>query len=409
LGNKIKIKIIIEIEIKLKIKNKMRTLKTHVLLRLVNSYIVDSPQPANISYLWNFGSLLALCLIIQILTGAFLAMHYTPNVDLAFNSVEHIMRDVNNGWLIRYIHANVASFFFIFVYMHIGRGLYYSSYKSPRVLVWSIGVIILVLMMAIGFLGYVLPYGQMSLWGATVITNLLSAIPVFGVDIVELIWGGFSVSNATLNRFFSLHYLLPFLLAALAVAHLIALHVHGSNNPNGVTSNGDRYAMHPYFVFKDLVTFFAFFLVLSIIVFFYPNLLGHSDNYIPADPMVTPASIVPEWYLLPYYAILRSIPNKLLGVLAMFGSLFILLILPLTDLSRIRGNQFRPAMKLAFWFFVVDFFILMWIGSQHPNSPYVEIGQVATTFYFAWFLLIVPFIGLSENTLIDVATSSKKR
>jgi ubiquinol-cytochrome c reductase cytochrome b subunit len=387
----------------------MRTLKTHVLLRLVNSYIVDSPQPANISYLWNFGSLLAVCLIIQILTGAFLAMHYTPNVDLAFNSVEHIMRDVNNGWLIRYIHANVASFFFIFVYMHIGRGLYYSSYKSPRVLVWSIGVIILVLMMAIAFLGYVLPYGQMSLWGATVITNLLSAIPVFGVDIVELIWGGFSVSNATLNRFFSLHYLLPFLLAALAVAHLIALHVHGSNNPNGVTSNGDRYAMHPYFIFKDLVTIFAFFLVLSIIVFFYPNLLGHSDNYIPADPMVTPASIVPEWYLLPYYAILRSIPNKLLGVLAMFGSLLILLILPLTDLSRIRGNQFRPAMKLAFWFFVVDFFILMWIGSQHPNSPYVEIGQVATTFYFAWFLIIVPFIGLSENTLIDVATSSNKR
>jgi len=387
----------------------MRTLKTHVLLRLVNSYIVDSPQPANISYLWNFGSLLAVCLIIQILTGAFLAMHYTPNVDLAFNSVEHIMRDVNNGWLIRYVHANVASFFFIFVYMHIGRGLYYSSYKSPRVLVWSIGVIILVLMMAIAFLGYVLPYGQMSLWGATVITNLLSAIPVFGVDIVELIWGGFSVSNATLNRFFSLHYLLPFLLAALAVAHLIALHVHGSNNPNGVTSNGDRYAMHPYFIFKDLVTIFAFFLVLSILVFFYPNLLGHSDNYIPADPMVTPASIVPEWYLLPYYAILRSIPNKLLGVLAMFGSLLILLILPLTDLSRIRGNQFRPAMKLAFWFFVVDFFILMWIGSQHPNSPYVEIGQVATAFYFAWFLVIVPFIGLSENTLIDVATSIKKR
>jgi ubiquinol-cytochrome c reductase cytochrome b subunit len=387
----------------------MRTLKTHVLLRLLNSYVVDSPQPANISYLWNFGSLLAVCLIIQILTGAFLAMHYTPNVDLAFNSVEHIMRDVNNGWLIRYTHANVASFFFIFVYMHIGRGLYYSSYKSPRILVWSIGVIILVLMMAIAFLGYVLPYGQMSLWGATVITNLLSAIPVFGVDIVELIWGGFSVSNATLNRFFSLHYLLPFVLAALAVAHLIALHVHGSNNPNGVTSSGDRIAMHPYFIFKDLVTIFAFFLVLSIIVFFYPNLLGHSDNYIPADPMVTPASIVPEWYLLPYYAILRSIPNKLLGVLAMFGSLLILLILPLTDLSRIRGNQFRPAMKIAFWFFVVDFFILMWIGSQHPNSPYVEIGQFATTFYFAWFLVIVPFIGLSENTLIDVATSSKKR
>jgi len=386
----------------------MRLLKTHVLLRLVNSYLVDSPQPANISYLWNFGSLLAVCLIIQILTGAFLAMHYTPNVDFAFNSVEHIMRDVNNGWIIRYTHANVASFFFIFVYMHVGRGLYYSSYKTPRVLVWSIGVIILILMMAIAFLGYVLPYGQMSLWGATVITNLLSAIPVFGQDIVELIWGGFSVSNATLNRFFSLHYLLPFLLAALAVAHLIALHEHGSNNPNGVTSHGDRIAMHPYFIFKDLVTIFAFFLVLSVIVFFYPNLLGHSDNYIPADPMVTPASIVPEWYLLPFYAILRSIPNKLLGVVAMFGSLLILLILPLTDLSRIRGNQFRPAMKLAFWFFVVDFIILMWIGSQHPESPYLEIGQIATAFYFAWFLIIVPLIGISENTLIDIATSNEQ-
>lgn len=385
----------------------MRLLKTHVLLRLLNSYMVDSPQPANISYLWNFGSLLGTCLIIQILTGAFLAMHYTPNVDLAFNSVEHIMRDVNNGWIIRYTHANVASFFFIFVYMHIARGLYYGSYKSPRVLVWSIGVIILVLMMAIAFLGYVLPYGQMSLWGATVITNLLSAIPIFGQDIVELIWGGFSVSNATLNRFFSLHYLLPFLLAALVVAHLIALHVHGSNNPNGVTSSGDRYAMHPYFTFKDLVTIFAFFLVLSILVFFYPNLLGHSDNYIPADPMVTPASIVPEWYLLPYYAILRSIPNKLLGVIAMFGSLLILLVLPITDLSRIRGNQFRPAMKLAFWFFVVDFFILMWIGSQHPNTPYVEIGQIATAFYFSWFLIIIPIIGLSENTLLDLATNKK--
>nr|QXM15416.1 apocytochrome b [Leucoagaricus naucinus] len=384
----------------------MRILKTHVLLRFLNSYIVDSPQPANLTYLWNFGSLLATCLIIQILTGAFLAMHYTPHVDFAFNSVEHIMRDVNNGWLIRYTHANVASFFFIFVYAHIGRGLYYSSYKSPRVLVWSIGVIILILMMAIAFLGYVLPYGQMSLWGATVITNLLSAIPVFGQDIVELIWGGFSVSNATLNRFFSLHYLLPFLLAALAVAHLIALHEHGSGNPNGVTSSGDRYAMHPYFIFKDLVTIFAFFLVLSVMVFFYPNMLGHSDNYIPADPMVTPASIVPEWYLLPFYAILRSIPNKLLGVIAMFGSLLILLILPITDLSRVRGSTFRPSMKFAFWALVVDFLILMWIGSQHPETPYVEIGQVATTFYFAWFLVLVPFIGLVENTLLDLATDS---
>src|SRR6267154_2656039 len=309
----------------------MRLLKSHVLLRLFNSYVIDSPEPANISYLWNFGSLLGVCLIIQILTGSFLAMHYQPNVDFAFSSVEHIMRDVNAGYIIRYCHANVASFFFIFV------------------------------------------YGQMSLWGATVITNLLSAIPVFGQDLVELIWGGFSVSNATLNRFFSLHFLLPFLLAALAVAHLIALHIHGSNNPNGITSNTDRLAFHPYFIFKDLVTIFLFLLVLSILVFYYPNLLGHSDNYIPANPMQTPPSIVPEWYLLPYYAILRSIPNKLLGVLAMFGSLLILLILQITDLYRIKENQFRPAMKLAFWFFVVDFFILMWIGSKqiktiYPNS-----------------------------------------
>ena len=382
----------------------MRLLKKQILLRLVNSYVVDSPQPANLSYLWNFGSLLGVCLILQILTGIFLAMHYQAHVDFAFNSVEHIMRDVNSGWAIRYTHANVASFFFIFVYAHIARGLYYGSYKAPRVLVWSIGVIILIVMMATAFLGYVLPYGQMSLWGATVITNLLSAIPFFGQDLVELIWGGFSVSNATLNRFFSLHYLLPFLLAALAVAHLIALHTNGSGNPNGIGSTSDRYSMHPYFTFKDLVTIFFFFLVLSIIVFYYPNLLGHSDNYIPANPMQTPPSIVPEWYLLPFYAILRSIPNKLLGVIAMFGSLLILLILPLTDVSRIRGNQFRPAMKLFFWFFVVNFVILMWIGSQHPTSPYVEIGQISTAFYFLWFVLIVPAIGLAENTIMDIAT-----
>jgi ubiquinol-cytochrome c reductase cytochrome b subunit len=386
--------------------NLMRLLKSHVLLRLFNSYLIDSPEPANISYLWNFGSLLGMCLIIQILTGSFLAMHYQAHVDFAFSSVEHIMRDVNAGYIIRYCHANVASFFFIFVYAHIGRGLYYGSYRSPRVLLWSIGVIILVLMMAIAFLGYVLPYGQMSLWGATVITNLLSAIPVFGHDLVELIWGGFSVSNATLNRFFSLHFLLPFLLAALVVAHLIALHLHGSNNPNGITANTDRLAFHPYFIFKDLITVFLFLLVLSILVFYYPNLLGHSDNYIPANPMQTPPSIVPEWYLLPYYAILRSIPNKLLGVLAMFGSLLILLVLPLTDVSRIRGCQFRPAMKLAFWFFVIDFFILMWIGSQHPNTPYVEIGQIATAFYFSFYLIIVPIIGLVENTLMDLATDN---
>jgi ubiquinol-cytochrome c reductase cytochrome b subunit len=262
-------------------------------------------------------------------------------------------------------------------------------------------------MMATAFLGYVLPFGQMSLWGATVITNLLSAIPWIGQDFVELIWGGFSVSNATLNRFFSLHYLLPFVLAALAAMHLLALHQHGSSNPLGISGNVDRLSFHPFFTFKDLVTIFLFLLTLSIFVFYMPNVLGHSDNYIPANPMSTPASIVPEWYLLPYYAILRSIPNKLLGVLAMFASLLILLVMPIVDTSRVRGNQFRPLMKFFFWVFVANFFILMWIGSQHPNSPFVEVGQVATALYFAWFVIIVPLTGVIENTLMDLALTNQ--
>jgi ubiquinol-cytochrome c reductase cytochrome b subunit len=386
----------------------MRILKQNPILRLVNSYVVDSPQPTNISYLWNFGSLLALCLGLQIVTGIFLVMHYTPHTDLAFNSVEHIMRDVDYGWALRYTHANVASFFFIFVYAHIARGLYYNSYKSPRVAPWTIGVIILVLMMATAFLGYCLVYGQMSLWGATVITNLLSAIPWIGKDFVEFIWGGFSVGNATLNRFFSLHYLLPFILAALAIVHLLTLHTNGSSNPLGISSNMDKTAMHPYFIFKDLVTIYAFLLALSIIVTYYPNLMGHADNYIMANPMSTPASIVPEWYLLPFYAILRSIPNKLLGVLAMFAALLIYLILPIADTSRIRGNQFRPISKFLFWVQVVVFGILMWIGSQHPVEPFVLIGQVATALYFAWFVLFVPLVGIIENSLFDVGLQLKK-
>ncbi|RZK40619.1 MAG: cytochrome b/b6 [Hymenobacter sp.] len=385
----------------------MRLLKSQSLLSLVNSYVVDSPQPANLSYMWNFGSLLALCLGIQIVTGVLLAMHYTPNVDLAFISVEHIMRDVNYGWMIRYIHANVASFFFIFVYLHIARGLYYGSYKSPRVLHWSIGVIILVLMMAIAFLGYVLPYGQMSLWAATVITNMLSAVPWIGQDFVQFIWGGFSVNNATLNRFFSLHFLLPFLLSALAIVHMMTLHTNGSSNPLGISSNVDKLAMHPYFIFKDLVTILLFFLALAVIIFYLPNLLGHSDNYIPANPMQTPPSIVPEWYLLPYYAILRSIPNKLLGVIAMLGSLLILLLMPLVDTSRVRGSQFRPLMRFAFWVFVTDFFLLMYIGSQHAEEPYITIGAIATGLYFGWFLVIVPVVGIIENTLMDIATDKQ--
>ena len=386
----------------------MRILKSHPLLKMVNSYVIDSPQPSNISYLWNFGSLLAVCLIIQIVTGVTLGMHYTPTVLEAFDSVEHIMRDVNNGWLIRYLHSNTASAFFFIVYLHIGRGLYYGSYKAPRTLVWTLGTIIFLLMMATGFLGYVLPYGQMSLWGATVITNLMSAIPWIGQDIVEFIWGGFSVNNATLNRFFALHFVLPFVLAALALMHLIALHDSaGSGNPLGVSGNYDRLPMAPYFLFKDLITIFLFIVILSIFVFFMPNVLGDSENYVMANPMQTPPAIVPEWYLLPFYAILRSIPNKLLGVIAMFAAILALLAMPFSDLSKLRGIQFRPLSKIAFYVFVANFLILMQLGAKHVESPFIEFGQISTVLYFSHFLIIVPFITLLENSLMDLATNTK--
>jgi ubiquinol-cytochrome c reductase cytochrome b subunit len=381
----------------------MRILKSHPLLKMVNSYVIDSPQPSNISYLWNFGSLLAFCLIIQIVTGVTLAMHYNPSVLEAFNSVEHIMRDVNNGWLIRYLHSNTASAFFFLVYIHMGRGLYYGSYRAPRTLVWTIGTIIFLVMIITAFLGYVLPYGQMSLWGATVITNLMSAIPWVGKDIVEFIWGGFSVNNATLNRFFALHFVLPFVLAALALMHLISLHDSaGSGNPLGISANVDRLPFAPYFIFKDLITIFLFILVLSIFVFFMPNVLGDSDNYIMANPMQTPPSIVPEWYLLPFYAILRSIPNKLLGVIAMIAAILMLLVMPYVDLSRSRGIQFRPLSKIAFYIFIANFLILMQLGAQHVESPFIEFGQISTVLYFSHFLIIIPLISLFENTLIDL-------
>jgi ubiquinol-cytochrome c reductase cytochrome b subunit len=381
----------------------MRILKRDPLLKMVNSYVIDSPQPSNLSYLWNFGSLLAFCLIIQIVTGVTLGMHYTPNVLEAFDSIEHIMRDVHNGWLIRYLHSNTASAFFFIVYLHIGRGLYYGSYKAPRTIVWTIGTVILILMMATAFLGYVLPYGQMSLWGATVITNLMSAIPWIGQDIVEFIWGGFSVNNATLNRFFALHFVLPFVLAALALMHLIALHDSaGSGNPLGVSGNYDRLSFSPYFIFKDLITIFLFIIILSIFVFFMPNALGDSENYVMANPMQTPPAIVPEWYLLPFYAILRSIPNKLLGVIAMFSALVILLIMPYTDMSKIRGMAFRPYSKIAFYVFVANFLILMQLGAKHVESPFIEFGQLSTVLYFSHFLIIVPIITLIENSLIEL-------
>nr|AQT39521.1 apocytochrome b [Colletotrichum siamense]AQT39536.1 apocytochrome b [Colletotrichum siamense]AQT39551.1 apocytochrome b [Colletotrichum siamense] len=385
----------------------MRILKSHPLLKLANSYLIDTSQPTNISYLWNFGSLLAVCLGIQIVTGVTLAMHYNPSIAEAFNSVEHIMRDVNNGWLIRYLHSNTASAFFFLVYLHVGRGMYYGSYRAPRTLVWVIGAIILVAMMGIGFLGYVLPYGQMSLWGATVITNLISAIPWIGQDIVEFVWGGFSVNNATLNRFFALHFVLPFVLAALVLMHLIALHdTVGSSNPLGVSGNYDRIPFAPYYLFKDLITIFMFVFGLSLFVFFMPNVLGDSDNYIMANPMQTPAAIVPEWYLLPFYAILRSIPNKLLGVLAMFSAILIILTLPYTDLGESKGYQFRPLSKVFFYVFVANFLILMQLGAKHVESPFIELGQISTVLYFSYFLVIVPFVSLVENTAKYISTSS---
>jgi ubiquinol-cytochrome c reductase cytochrome b subunit len=387
----------------------MRILKSHPFLKLVNMYVIDHSQPSNINYLWNFGSLLGLCLVIQIATGVTLAMHYNPSVMEAFNSVEHIMRDVENGWLIRYLHSNTASAFFFLVYLHIGRGLYYGSYKAPRTLAWVLGSIILVLMIGTGFLGYVLPYGQMSLWGATVITNLISAIPWIGQDIVEFIWGGFSVNNATLNRFFALHYLLPFVLAALALAHLIAVHeTAGASNPLGVPSYYDRVPFAPYFLFKDLITIFIFFLVLSMFVFFMPNVLGDSDNYIPANPMQTPPAIVPEWYLLPFYAILRSIPNKLLGVLAMLTAIFIILVLPISDLGRTKGLQFRPLSKIAFYIFVTNFLILMQLGAKHVETPFIELGQISTVLYFSHFLIITPLLSVLENTFVDLHLKSSQ-
>jgi ubiquinol-cytochrome c reductase cytochrome b subunit len=386
----------------------MRLLKSHPLLKILNGYLIDHSQPSNISYLWNFGSLLGICLGIQIVTGVTLAMHYNPNVLEAFNSIEHIMRDVNNGWLIRYLHSNTASAFFFLVYLHIGRGLYYGSYRAPRTLTWVIGTIILILMMGIGFLGYVLPYGQMSLWGATVITNLISAIPWIGQDIVEFIWGGFSVNNATLNRFFALHFVLPFVLAALVLMHLITLgETVGSSNPLGVPGYYDRIPFAPYYLFKDLITIFIFILGLSVFVFFMPNVLGDSDNYIMGNPMQTPPAIVPEWYLLPFYAILRSIPNKLLGVIAMFSALLILTVLPKTDLGNTKGLQFRLITKFVFFFFVTDFLILMVLGAKHVETPYIELGQIATVIYFLTFLVFIPLASIIENTLVDIARVNK--
>nr|NP_038217.1 apocytochrome b [Wickerhamomyces canadensis]P48877.2 RecName: Full=Cytochrome b; AltName: Full=Complex III subunit 3; AltName: Full=Complex III subunit III; AltName: Full=Cytochrome b-c1 complex subunit 3; AltName: Full=Ubiquinol-cytochrome-c reductase complex cytochrome b subunit [Wickerhamomyces canadensis]BAA06572.2 apocytochrome b [Wickerhamomyces canadensis] len=376
--------------------------KSQVYLSLANSYLIDSPQPSTLNYWYNLGSLLGLCLVIQIASGIFLAMHYSSHIDLAFASVEHIMRDVNYGYLIRYIHANGASFFFVCMYAHIGKAIYYGSYKSPRVLVWVIGVVIFIITMATAFLGYCWVYGQMSHWGATVITNLFSAIPFIGKDLVPFIWGSFSVSNPTIQRFFALHYLCPFILAALVIMHLMALHVHGSSNPLGISSNIDRLPFHGYFVFKDLVTVFVFLLIFSLFVFFSPNTLGHPDNYIPGNPLVTPASIVPEWYLLPFYAILRSIPDKLGGVIAMFAAILILLVLPVTDRSVVRGNTFKIISKTFFFLFLYNFILLGQLGQLHVEVPFIQLGQFATLNYFLYFIFIVPVVSTLENILFYI-------
>nr|YP_010736384.1 cytochrome b [Zygnema circumcarinatum]WEL36357.1 cytochrome b [Zygnema circumcarinatum] len=369
------------------------------LLSTFNDHLIDYPTPSNLSYWWNFGSLAGICLIIQILTGVFLAMHYTPHVDLAFLSVEHIMRDVTGGWLLRYMHANGASMFFIVVYLHIFRGLYYASYTSPRELVWCFGVVLLLLMIITAFIGYVLPWGQMSFWGATVITSLASAIPLVGDSIVTWLWGGFSVDNATLNRFFSLHYLLPFLIAGVSILHLAALHQYGSNNPLGINGSVDKIAFYPYFYVKDLVGWVAFAIVFSMFVFYAPNVLGHPDNYIPANPMSTPAHIVPEWYFLPVYAILRSIPNKLGGVLAIALVFVCLFALPFLNTSYVRSSSFRPIHKKLFWLLVADCLLLGWIGSQPVEAPYVTIGQIASLGFFIYFAMI-PILGKLETNLI---------
>ena len=371
------------------------------LLTLAN-HLTDYPTPKNLNYWWTFGGILTFCLITQIITGLVLAMHYIAHADLAFESVEHIMRDVNYGWLIRYVHANGASMFFLAVYIHIFRALYYGSYKSPREVIWIIGMLIYFLMMATAFLGYVLPWGQMSFWGATVITNLFSAIPFIGESITHWLWGGYSVDNPTLTRFFSLHYLFPFLILGLVILHIWALHVPGNNNPIGIDikkPSNDTVPFHPYIVIKDLFALLLFLLVFAFFVFYSPNILGHSDNYIEANPLVTPAHIVPEWYLLPFYAILRSVPDKLLGVIAMFAAIFVLVILPWLDTSKVRSALFRPIYKQLYWFLVADVLILGYMGAMPAEGTYLLIARVATAYYFAHFLIILPLLGRKERTL----------
>jgi ubiquinol-cytochrome c reductase cytochrome b/c1 subunit len=366
---------------------------------LVHSSFIAFPVPRNLTYLWTFGAILIFMLALQIVTGVVLAMYYAPQADLAFNSVEHIMRDVNYGWMLRYMHANGASMFFVAVYIHIFRNLYYGSYKAPREVLYLLGIIIFLLMMATAFMGYVLPWGQMSFWGATVITNILAALPVVGDTIQSLLWGGYSVGNPTLNRFFSLHYLLPFMIVGVVILHVWALHVPGQNNPTGIPikSGKDAVPFTPYATIKDVFATVVFMIFFAYWVFYLPGYLGHADNNIPANPAVTPAHIVPEWYFLPFYAILRAVPNKLFGVIAMFGSIVVLALVPWLDTSRIRSANYRPLYRQFFWVFVGVCILLGWLGAKPPEGGYVVAAQICTIYYFAHFLVIMPLLGLFET------------